>query len=211
MNCCIARSILVGRLQDICEKENVKCSGEALETLIEASDGDLRRAITFLQSTASHNTEFTVTVDDINEITGVCHHLLKPTAYTCPLHYGLHLCLLLQRIPDHWLDGLLEKCRSGVYDIMEAYMSDFATEGYSATQLLYQLHERVVFSGDLSDQQKSAIAEKMAVSFSRIWPLALIFLFRLSLRGMRERQHQLRLFLRGTSVKFHYLNEFLIG
>jgi hypothetical protein len=88
----------------------------------------------------------------------------------------------LQRIPDHWLDGLLEKCRSGVYDVMEAYMSDFATEGYSATQLLYQLHERVVFSGDLTDQQKSAIAEKMAVSYSAVIGVPVficrIFLFR---------------------------------
>jgi Replication factor C C-terminal domain len=122
----------------------------------------------------------------------------------------------LQRIPDHWLDGLLEKCRSGVYDIMEAYMSDFATEGYSATQLLYQLHERVVFSGELSDQQKSAIAEKMAVSSSavkvigvpvfhlacprlqlcRILPF-LDFPLSANLKGsMRvfERQHELRLF-----------------
>ena len=67
----VARNVLVGRLQDICEKENVKCDGESLETLIEASDGDLRRAITFLQSTSSIKTDAYVTVDDINEITGV--------------------------------------------------------------------------------------------------------------------------------------------
>lgn len=71
----IARSILVSRLQDICQKEAVECSGEALETLIEASDGDLRRAITFLQSTANHKTEAIVSVDDINEITGVSRFL----------------------------------------------------------------------------------------------------------------------------------------
>lgn len=94
----LARGILVGRLQEICVKENVCCDGEALEALIEgmhnkkfslsnvnfkfiiflliimekASDGDLRRAITFLQSTANLKTETSVTVEDINEITGVC-------------------------------------------------------------------------------------------------------------------------------------------
>ena len=62
---------MVGRLQSICEKENVQCKADALETLIEASDGDLRRAITFLQSTSSIKTDASLTVDDINDITGV--------------------------------------------------------------------------------------------------------------------------------------------
>ena len=41
--------------------------------MAKASDGDLRRAITFLQSTANLKTETSVTVEDINEITGVCN------------------------------------------------------------------------------------------------------------------------------------------
>lgn len=36
-------------------------------------------------------------------------------------------------------------------------------EGYAATQILSQLHESVI-EQDLSDRQKSAITEKMAVS-----------------------------------------------
>ena len=39
--------------------------------MLSASGGDLRRAITFLQSTAKLRTESSVTVDDINEVTGV--------------------------------------------------------------------------------------------------------------------------------------------
>lgn len=57
----------------------------------------------------------------------------------------------------------MEKCQSGSYDIVETYMSDFAAEGFSASQLLIQLHERVIFASDLTDKQKSAITEKMAV------------------------------------------------
>lgn len=59
------------RLQSICEKEGVQCKADALETLIEASDGDLRRAITYLQSTSSIKTDTAISVDDINDITGV--------------------------------------------------------------------------------------------------------------------------------------------
>ena len=36
-------------------------------------------------------------------------------------------------------------------------------EGYAATQILSQLHESII-EQDLSDKQKSAITEKMAVS-----------------------------------------------
>lgn len=36
-------------------------------------------------------------------------------------------------------------------------------EGYAATQILGQLHEAVI-EHDLSDQQKSVLTEKMAVS-----------------------------------------------
>jgi len=138
----LSRDVLVGRLQNICEKEGVRCQGDALETLIEASDGDLRRAITFLQSTSSIKADASVTVDDINDITG--------------------------RIPTHWLEGLMEKCQSGAYDSVESYMTSFAAEGFSASQLLTQLNERIVFAGELTDKQKSAIAEKMAICDHRL-------------------------------------------
>lgn len=36
-------------------------------------------------------------------------------------------------------------------------------DGYAATQILNQLHESII-EQDLSDKQKSAITEKMAVS-----------------------------------------------
>ena len=61
----------------------------------------------------------------------------------------------------------MEKCQSGSYDNVESYMNDFAAEGFSASQLLTQLHERVIFASDLTDKQKSAIAEKMAVKIQQ--------------------------------------------
>lgn len=40
----------LSRLEHICKEESVQCSSSALESLIRISEGDLRRAITFLQS-----------------------------------------------------------------------------------------------------------------------------------------------------------------
>ena len=48
----LANEILVGRLQMIAEKENVKVSSEAFQAILDTSEGDLRRAITTLQSAA---------------------------------------------------------------------------------------------------------------------------------------------------------------
>lgn len=45
-------------------------------------------------------------------------------------------------------------------------MNSFAAEGYSASQLLIQLHERVVFSDDMTARQKSVICEKIAVIYN---------------------------------------------
>lgn len=47
-------------------------------------------------------------------------------------------------------------------------MNSFAAEGYSASQLLTQLHERVVFTDDLTARQKSVISEKIAVIYNNI-------------------------------------------
>ena len=39
-------------------------------------------------------------------------------------------------------------------------------EGYSASQTLSQLHDRLVSMETLSDKQKSVVAEKMGVSYN---------------------------------------------
>ncbi|KAG7165058.1 Replication factor C subunit 4-like, partial [Homarus americanus] len=48
----LAQDIMVKRLSYICEEENVKYEDGVLQDLIETSEGDLRRAITTLQSAA---------------------------------------------------------------------------------------------------------------------------------------------------------------
>lgn len=53
-----------------------------------------------------------------------------------------------------------QRLKNIVYRLPRQNMVD---EGYAATQILSQLHESVI-EQDLSDKQKSAITEKMAVS-----------------------------------------------
>ena len=48
----LANDILVGRLKMIAEKEDVRVSSEAFQAILDTSEGDLRKAITTLQSAA---------------------------------------------------------------------------------------------------------------------------------------------------------------
>lgn len=60
------------RLKFICEKENVSCDDETLFTLVEASGGDMRRAITCLQSCAKlKGNDGSISKDVISDVTGV--------------------------------------------------------------------------------------------------------------------------------------------
>ncbi|KAH9369749.1 hypothetical protein HPB48_007716 [Haemaphysalis longicornis] len=43
-------------------------------------------------------------------------------------------------------------------------LKDLVLEGFAASQLFNQLHDAIVLSSKYNDQQKSAIAEKLAVS-----------------------------------------------
>lgn len=60
------------RLESICAEEKVSCDTQTLNKLVESSGGDLRRAITTLQSCARLKNEGEpVTEQDVIEVTGV--------------------------------------------------------------------------------------------------------------------------------------------
>jgi len=134
----LAKEILVKRLELISEKEEVKVSDDGMDAIIQTSEGDLRKAITSLQSCARLKSEEEVSKDDVYEISGV--------------------------IPEKYIEGLLEVCQLNSYDRLQAFVDDLICEGFSGHQLINQIHDQVVVNSCLTDSQKSAICEKLAVS-----------------------------------------------
>ncbi|XP_022093399.1 replication factor C subunit 4-like [Acanthaster planci] len=130
------------RLLDICQKEGIKCGEEAMNTIISTSEGDLRKAITFLQSAYRLRADEDITVQDIYEIGGV--------------------------VPNQVMTNLMITCSSGSYEKLEKTVLDLQKEGYAATQVVTQLFDLVVERGDLTDTQKSAIMERMAIIDKRL-------------------------------------------
>merc|ERR1712242_465687 len=138
----IAKDVLVKRIEMICEKESVKITESGVEAVITTSEGDLRRAITTLQSCARLKLEAEVEQEDIYEITGV--------------------------IPQKYIEGLLEVCQLNSYDRLQQFVDDLICEGFSGHQLINQLHDEVVTSGNLTDVNKSEICEKLALAESNL-------------------------------------------
>uniref|UniRef100_A0A3Q3J723 AAA+ ATPase domain-containing protein n=1 Tax=Monopterus albus TaxID=43700 RepID=A0A3Q3J723_MONAL len=66
----LANQIQEERLLDICDKENLKYSKESIAALVRVSEGDLRKAITFLQSAARLNVDKEITESAVIEIAG---------------------------------------------------------------------------------------------------------------------------------------------
>jgi len=134
----LAKGILVERINMISEKEGVTIDEEGMEALVETSEGDMRKAITTLQSSARLKGEEGITRTDVYEISGV--------------------------IPDKYVEGLLDVCQLNSYDRLETYVDDLMCEGFSGHQLINQLHDRVVTNSCLTDRQKSVVCEHLAVA-----------------------------------------------
>jgi replication factor C subunit 2/4 len=130
------------RVEEIAEWEGVKLEDGAAETLIKCSEGDLRKAITFLQSAArlvgavqvkddrdededrmdvdvdvDEKESRIVTIKSVEDIAGV--------------------------IPDATIEKLVkamqQKSKGLVYDAVSKVVTDIVADGWSATQLVTQV------------------------------------------------------------------------
>lgn len=133
----LSEDILSKRLREICEKEAIKCDDEGIKGLMYTSEGDLRKAITFLQSAARLKGDNKITKQDIYEIAGVIH--------------------------DEVIDKLIEVCSTDSYETLEQEVKSAMMEGHSGMQVITQLHDKLVEMETLTDKQKSVIMEKLAV------------------------------------------------
>ncbi|KAF9999325.1 hypothetical protein BGZ65_005309 [Modicella reniformis] len=122
------------RLEMICQQEDVKISQEAILSLINVSEGDLRKSIMFLQSASrlmGKDTEVDVGV--IADIAGT--------------------------VPEPVIDRLEACWRTKDYKAISSQVQDVVADGHSAARVLSQLHARLLKNDFLSSLQKAKIAE----------------------------------------------------
>ncbi|PGH23879.1 hypothetical protein AJ80_02128 [Polytolypa hystricis UAMH7299] len=144
-----------GRLEEIAKAEKLNLDSGVVDSLIRCSEGDLRRAITFLQSAArlvgaakdgredeGGDTEMAdadnqdvITVKHIEEIAGV--------------------------VPDNIVDRLVQamqpKKGRSAYEAVSKVVTDIIADGWSASQILTQMYQIIVFNESIPDIQKNGI------------------------------------------------------
>lgn len=149
------------RLEAIAQNEGVQLEDGAVDALIKCSEGDLRKAITFLQSAArlvgasaaasgdGDNMDVDarpVTVKIVEDIAGV--------------------------IPGTTIDGLVQAIRprsSGeTYSAVSKVVEDMVADGWSAGQVVTQLYQALVYDETIPDVQKNKIVLVFSESDKRL-------------------------------------------
>ncbi|XP_073255287.1 replication factor C subunit 4-like [Porites lutea] len=133
----LSTETLEKRLNMICKEENVNCDNKAIHELIKISEGDMRKAITYLQSASRLKGDDIIEAHDITEIAGV--------------------------VPDDMADKLFAACGSDSFEKLDSTVKEIIAEGHAAAQIINQVHDRIVEMSELNDHQKSAILEKLAI------------------------------------------------
>ncbi|XP_015575363.1 replication factor C subunit 2 isoform X1 [Ricinus communis] len=144
----LSEEIMSSRVLHICREEGLNLDAEALSTLSYVSQGDLRRAITYLQG-AARLYGSTISSKDLISVSGV--------------------------IPQEAVGALYAACRSGDFDMANKEVNNIIAEGYPVSQMLVQIEvqliryfvqllEVVVEADDISDEQKAQICKSLGAA-----------------------------------------------
>ncbi|GAA6008914.1 hypothetical protein JCM10207_004023 [Rhodosporidiobolus poonsookiae] len=147
------------RLKEICLAEKVDCPDDALQALIKTSDGDLRRAITYLQSASRLHaaTSEPLTATSVQEIGGVV-----PDSVMAELGRALGVREEEEGDGDVEMSevggGTGRKVRKGSFEQVQRAVEKIVREGYSAVQVLSQLHDLVILDPLVAPRAKAKVA-----------------------------------------------------
>ncbi|KXN82551.1 Replication factor C subunit 2 [Leucoagaricus sp. SymC.cos] len=138
------------RLKHIAEQEKVDVDEPAIDALINVSNGDLRRAITYLQSASRLSSvsipPTPISPADIQEIAGVV-----PDKAVNDFARALGI-----EVNDDEMD--VDNNTEANFTTIQKKVKAIVREGYSATQILSQIHDLVVLHPLFNSKQKSACA-----------------------------------------------------
>ncbi|OCH95612.1 P-loop containing nucleoside triphosphate hydrolase protein [Obba rivulosa] len=147
-------SSTTGRLSQIASAEHVPVSDDVIQALISTSQGDLRRSITYLQSASrlsmSSDPPSEITASDIQEIAGVV-----PDTVISGFAATLGIDVATNGAMD--VDGQTQPKAKG-FDGVRTKVKEIIREGYSASQILSQLHDLVIEHPTLTARQKARCA-----------------------------------------------------
>lgn len=132
----LSKEILFNRLDFISSQEKTDFDKDALYSLVSSSEGDLRKAITYMQCAARLKPNECIKSSDILEIAGILN--------------------------DKVITNILDCCASGSFEKVENCVQEIIYDGYSCVQVISQLHDHLIERADIIDSKKAVIYEKIA-------------------------------------------------
>jgi len=127
-------AVQLRQLEMIVAKENVSIGANAMEELIEVSQGDMRRSITYLQSLHRLNSD-EITPADVLDVAAMCDSARVKSIVAAA--HQISFDKLMQKVKDLLLDG------------------------YPACQFLEQLLDQIVNDDEISDAKKIPVLEQI--------------------------------------------------
>ncbi len=138
------------RLEDIAENEHVRLEDGAVDTLIKCSEGDLRKAITFLQSAArlvgavkasqskqnGHSKRKRLDDDEDEDAMDVDG---KDDAVVTVKSIEEIAGVIPNVVVDRLIKAMQPQSRGAVYEAVAKQVTDLVADGWSATQVLTQV------------------------------------------------------------------------
>jgi replication factor C subunit 2/4 len=171
----------VKRVSDIARLEGVNMEKGVEEELVRVSEGDLRKAITFLQSAArlvgaanksdSGKRKKRVIDDDDDEDEDAMDVDSEPADSSLVTVQSVQE--IAGVIPERTLDGLSkaifpQNTKNIQYAKLAKVVEDMIAEGWSAAQTVGQLYESVMFDERITDLQKTKIVAQFSETDKRL-------------------------------------------
>lgn len=117
------------------------CLLQTLEAMLRVSGGDMRKAITFMQS-ASALYDRVITPEGVVEISGI--------------------------FPDKDLEATLAAVKRGSLDSARKAAANIIASGYALSSVLERFSEAIIADAALKADAKAAIVEKIAIAEKRL-------------------------------------------
>ncbi|CDR40197.1 CYFA0S04e05688g1_1 [Cyberlindnera fabianii] len=146
------------RLEFIQKEEDVRVEDGVLEEVLKIASGDLRKAITYLQSAARLNATLNVTDEDGD----------TDIEKTTELITVKSIREIAGSVPKEVLDSLLKNAESKQFKNIFTAVANAVLEGWSATEVVNQLHDEVVLSDNYTTAQKNEFAQILFETDARL-------------------------------------------
>ncbi|KAF2076353.1 hypothetical protein CYY_002359 [Polysphondylium violaceum] len=130
----LEETAMIDRLKYISKEEGVNCKDQVYSAIQQVSDGDMRKAITYLQSSFRFFGN-NITEQSIYDISGT--------------------------LPPSLIKQYIDTCKSNSFDKLQSMVQNLINQGYPASQVITQLFDYVVLYKGMNDKQKALVTIKL--------------------------------------------------